>query len=764
MLAMLAGVGVVVARTELPEFDDLIQASYICAGEVPEGQCTPDTAMARLQSDDGNRITVPLDEVPPVVVQAVLAMEDRDFYQHDGVNPEGILRAMFQNVRSRSVQQGGSTITQQYVLNSFKLSRDGGISRKLKEAVLSIKLEQQMSKDEILEGYLNTVFFGRGAYGIGAASRAYFGIDVRAITDPGQAALLAGLIRAPAAAEPSQDAEEATRRRHTGLVAMEEEGYITQEQLEAAEAVPVAEPWVVPLSTVKHVDTLKGADRNNDYMGTDYLPAYIESELKRLDPDRFTEEMIRGGGLRIYTSINYELQRAAWNAVTTNLQNEDDPNTPEWEGDPEASMVAVDEQGLVRAMVGSRHPYEAGVYEANYAVRGNGSEGREPGSTFKPLVLAEAVREGYSLNSRYDAQGTMEFPEWTTDGEPWKVSNYSESDAGVMDLTRATSQSSNTAFAQLMLDLGTDVVDSDGDGSPDSARGPANVAALAERMGVMGGDIPLEQTQPAMVLGTVNATTLEMAGAYSTFANRGVYRTPQIVTRVEQVNDEGETTVLYQRQVQEDRVLSETQADLVTHALQGVVSDGGTGEGAALDRPAAGKTGTSQQNKNAWFAGYVPGMTAVVWMGYPDATYEGEDDPATPAVEKTLWPMNSDGRLVHGRPATGGSIPASIWHDYMEFATANLTGEFVAVTPEQIRNGEVLNEGELLTPEETVPTTPPDDGNGNGNGNGGPDSSLPEITLPTNPGRPGATTTTSRQGTTTTTTSGGGPPSTGPSP
>ncbi len=756
MLAMIAGVGVVVARTELPEATFLEQASYICAGDVGAGGCTADNAMTRLQNDHGNRTNVTLDEVPPVVVQAVLAVEDRDFYQHDGVNPEGIMRAMFQNVRSGSVQQGGSTITQQFVLNSFRLSRDGGVSRKLKEAVLSIKLEQQMSKDEILEGYLNTIFFGRGAYGIAAASRAYFGIDVTQITDPGQAALLAGLIRAPAAAEPTEHPEEAARRRHTGLVAMEEESYITAEQLDLADAIPVAAPWVKPLSAVRNTDTLRGAAAD-DYMGTDYLSWYIESELERIDPERFGgedgDQVIRGGGLRIYTSIDYNAQRAAWQAVTSNL------NLPE---DPQAAMVAVDDQGLVRAMVGNRLPFDPEVNEQNYAVRGNGSSGREPGSTFKPVVLAEALREGYSLNSRYDAQGTMEFEQWMTEGEPWKVSNYSESDAGVMDLTRATSQSSNTAYAQLMLDLGVDPVPTEnGEGQPVTvAAGAQKVAELAERMGVMGGDIPAEQTAPAMVLGTVNATPLEMAGVYSTFMNRGVFRQPSIITRVEQMNEDGgEPIVLYQRQVTEDRVMSETQADLVTHALQAVVDEGGTGEGASLgDIPAAGKTGTSQRNRNAWFAGYVPGLTAVVWMGYPETDYVNPD-----TGRNELWPMNDDGRLVHGRTATGGSFPADIWRDFMEVTAANVTSDFVEVSEEQIRAGETLNEGELQTPSET--TVPPV--------TGGPGWTIPDITLPNLPGGPGptrpngTTTTSAPDGTTTTTESPDptvGPPGTGGGP
>jgi membrane peptidoglycan carboxypeptidase len=358
-------------------------------------------------------------------------------------------------------------------------------------------------------------------------------------------------------------------------------------------------------------------------------------------------------------------------------------------------------------------------------VRGNGSAGREPGSTFKPIVLAEALREGYSLESRFNAQGTMEFdqPEVRDqDGNPWKVSNYSESDAGVMDLVRSTNQSSNTAYAQLMLSLGLDLVDPDGNGKsvPDGAE---KVASLAEQMGVMGGDIPEENTSPAMVLGTVNATPLEMAGVYSTFANRGVHRQPDIITRVEQVDQDGKATVLYQRQVREERVLSETQADLVTHTLQTVLEEGGTAAGANLGKPAAGKTGTSQQNRNAWFAGYVPKLTAVVWMG------------------KELWPMNDEGRLVHGRTATGGSFPAEIWKKFMEAVTANTNDQFVEVTPEQLSSGEAINEGELLTPAEQATSIPPQTG-----------WSIPDISLPGRPGRPGGPGTTAPETTTTTST------------
>jgi penicillin-binding protein 1A len=755
MLALVAGLGVMVAQTELPEPRRFDQASYICAADVKPGdeqaKCTPENAMTRLQNDEGNRTNVTLDEVPDVVKHAVLAVEDRDFYEHDGVNPQGILRALFQNAKAGSVQQGGSTITQQYVLASFIGSREGGLSRKVKEAVLSIKLEQQMSKDEILEGYLNTIYFGRGAYGIAAASRAYFDKDVRELTDPGKAALLAGLIRAPNAAEPTTYPEEAERRRHTALEAMQDEGYITAAQAELSQAVAVDDNWVKPVSKVRQTATLRGASRDDTkYMGMEYVSDFVYSELRRLDPDRFTDEVIRGAGLRVYTSIDYDAQRAAWQAVTSTLFNADNPDTPEYEGDPEAAMVVVDDQGLVRAMVGSRHRYDAETSATNYAFRNEGSGGFQPGSTFKPFVLAQALIEGYSLDSRYNAPAEVEIPEFrNTDGTPWTPQNYSESDAGVMDLVEATRQSSNTAYAQLMADLGTDPVEViGGDGQPltnddgdtlYAPEGPNKVAELVESMGIgAGGGIPAGQRVGPMVLGTFDTTPLEMAGAYATFMNRGVYRQPSVITRVEQVADDGGITVLYERKVDESRILTETQADLVTHTLQQVLESGGTGANANFGKPAAGKTGTANENKAAWFAGYTPGLSAAVWMGYPEADYPGNDDPATEQVEMDRWPMNTSGRLVQGRSATGGSFPAEIWRKFMEVAAADLTGTFPEVSEEALKAGTVLNDEDLRLPSETTTTLPPDT------------REDPGITLPTLP-RPRPTAPTTAPDTTTTT-------------
>jgi penicillin-binding protein 1A len=510
---------------------------------------------------------------------------------------------------------------------------------------------------------------------------------------------------------------------------MREEGYIDAELFEYLDAIAVDATWIRPYTSVQITEVRRGGGQDTaNYMGTDYLPQFIREEVKRIDPVLFTDNKIDRGGLRIYTSLNYDMQRAAWNAVVSTL------DSPE---DPEAALVAVDDQGLIRAMVGSRNPFQATVYENNYALAR-----RQTGSTFKALVLAEAIREGYSLKSRFNAQGLMEFPEWPNpDGSPWEVGNYSETDDGNLDLVAATRESSNTAFAQLMLALGTERVDVDGDGVPQAASGADAVAELAAQMGLGGADgIAEDRRVPSMVLGTAESTPLEMAGVYSTFANRGMYKRPQIVTRVEQVDQDGKNTLLWEYSPQQTPVLTEGQADLVNHALQAVVGEGGTAQGANLGKPTAGKTGTSQENQNAWFAGFVPKLTAVVWMGYPNAgDGSGWDDPETPQFDDALWPMNSKGRLVHGRPVTGGSFPATIWKKFMEQATDGLEDAFNEPTPQQIAFGKVINERDLPLPDE-IPENP-----------GVP----PDITIidpqpgDTRPGQPGQTTTT---GPTTTTT------------
>jgi penicillin-binding protein 1A len=701
MLAALTGVGALFAQTELPEVEALTQSSYFCAADVQPGKCTAQIAMAKMaanveasggDTDKGDRVNLPLEEVPQVVINAVLAVEDRDFFEHQGVDPVGIARALYRDLRGQGVQQGASTITQQYVKAAFDLTREKSVTRKINEAVLSVKLEREMSKEEILEGYLNTIYWGRGAYGVAAASQAYFGIDVR---DPhfgvAEAAFLAGLIRAPNLAEPSKNPGEAARRRHTALEAMREEGYITAEEAEAADAVALTEPYIRPPGSVKLRNTLRGASDPN-YMGTPYVTDYVYQELLRLG---FTDQDITSGGLRVYTSLNYDMQRAAWQAVTGTLV---DPN------DPEASLVAVDDQGLVRAMVGSRRRYDGTEQANNYAVRGLGSEGRQTGSIAKVLALAEAIRRGFSLDSRYNAQGLMTFdsPEaLDAVGKPWEVGNYSESDAGILDLLEATKQSSNTAFAQLMLDLG-----------------PQSVADLAEQLGIGAG----EQLAPnaSMVLGTTGATPLEMAGVYSTFANRGVYKAPEIVTRVERVDQHGKASVVWERQVSQRQVLAPEQADLVTYALRGPLEPGGTGARANLGKPAAGKTGTAQNNWDAWFAGYVPKLTAVVWMGHPQASIPMENVEGVASV-------------------TGGSLPAEIWRRFMEVATEGTSDEFVEPTPEQIEAGTVINEGELLTADETTtttttappPTNPRPGPGGGGGGGGGGGRQTTSTTVPT---------------------------------
>jgi len=657
-VASTGGAAAVVFNIKLPPEEALLQTSFVCAADVTQA-CGPDNAIATFSAEE-DRINVRLEEVPTVMQQAVLATEDRDYYQHGGIDPVGIGRALYNDVRGRGVQQGGSTITQQYVKNVY-LTSERSVVRKMKEAVLAVKLERELDKDEILERYLNTIYFGRGAYGVGAATRAYFNKDVRQIGLP-EASYLAGLIRSPGGADALENPDEAARRRGTVLGAMAEEGYIASADQEAVDATPIETGVITPRDRTG-LGPVKG-NTVDDNIGTKY---FVEA-VRRQVADQYGEDTLYGGGLRIYTTIDFDMQRAAWEAVTSTLDEE---------GDPASALVAVDDHGYVKAMVGGRD-FEA--QQVNLALGADaGGSGRGAGSAFKPFVLAEAIRQGISLNSKFNAPGSLTFPgvQGAKEGEDWKVGNYGGTEQGILDLVDATRVSSNTAYAQLMLEVG-----------------PQNVAVLAERLGVSA-ELPVV---PALVLGSGDVSPLDMAVGFSTFANRGVHNDPIMIAKLEQVDEDGDVDVIDRAVPTGDRVLTEAEADQVTYCLRQVVM-GGTGSSAGFGKPAAGKTGTTQDNKDAWFVGYTPSLTAAVWMGYPDKLPDG-----------TVPTMNSESAVSrsHGlRGVTGGTLPAEIWRKFMRAVTEGVdTGTFEepASFPGRILN-EVLDQTTTTSTRRSTSTT-----------------------------------------------------------
>ncbi|HEX9992151.1 MAG TPA: PBP1A family penicillin-binding protein [Acidimicrobiales bacterium] len=638
-IAGVAGAGYVLSSIPLPPERTPEQTSFICGADVSSG-CGPANAIAELHAEQ-DRVLVDLDDVPGVLVDAVLAAEDRDFFDHGGIDPFGIARAAWADIRDEGRTQGGSTITQQYVKNVY-LSSERTLVRKLKEAVLAVKLERELGKDEILERYLNTVYFGRGAYGVGAAARAWFGKPVDEL-GLAESAYLAGLIRAPESADFSEHPDEATRRRRTVLDAMVQVGTITRQERDQADAVPWTWPWVMPKDETPESTEVTDAAAAAD-------AEYFVEAVRRYLSERYGDARVYGGGLRVYTTIDLRMQQAAVDAVASTL---DEP------GDPAAALVAVDDGGFVRAMVGGN---DFATNQVNLALgRAGGGSGRQPGSTFKAVALAEAVREGYSVLSTFEAPAEITIPEADAGGD-WDVENYDQAEYGTLDLVDATRLSANTVYAQLMVELGAE-----------------NVVRMAHDLGVTA-DL---QPNNSLVLGGGEVSVLDMATAFSTLANEGVHRTPVMVTRVETADGQ----VLESNVPSENVVLTPEESAVVTYCLRQVIADG-TGVAAAFGKEAAGKTGTTSSYRDAWFVGYTPKLTAAVWMGYPDPDAEGNPVPMLD---------------VHGRRVTGGSFPAEMWRAFMEVATEGMdTGEFRE--PEDFQ-GVILNEDLRTTTTEEPPST-----------------------------------------------------------
>lgn len=538
-------------------------------------------------AQDGLRLEVSLDDIDESVVDALLAAEDRRFYDHDGIDPVGIVRALWNNVRHDDLQ-GGSTITQQLVKNVY-LNDDRTISRKVREAILSVKLEQTASKDEILERYLNEVYFGRGAYGIEAASMTYFDIPASDLA-PEQSALLIGLLRSPEALDPTSATDAAKERRDEVLAAMADTGALDADEVEQAQASPV--------------EVL--AEASPTTLSAGVAPHFVEKVRADLIAE-FGEQALYDRGLIVHTTLDIDDQEAAEAAVAKSL---DDPE------DPQAAVVGIDRSGAIRAWVGGRD-FEQLELDL---VSDDAGTGRQPGSTFKPLVLAANFEAGNGAGQQFAAPAeiTLDIPP-----EPWTVQNAGGGGFGTLSLFEGTVNSVNTVYAQALAQVGPDAV-----------------ADVAKRMGV---DRQLD-AQPSIALGTEEVSPLELATVYSTFSRSGERIDPYRYTKVESRDGD----VLWELEEPEsNQAIEANVADTVSHVLSEVPKRG-TATRAALDRPMAAKTGTTQRNADAWLAGYTPEYTAIVWVGDADGN-EAMDE-------------------VDGERVFGGSIPAQIWHDYMSVA------------------------------------------------------------------------------------------------
>lgn len=606
-------------------------------GSIPLPDALPGLQSSKVLASDGqliallhaeeDRTIVPLSEMAKSLQDAVVATEDRDFYSHPGVSTRGILRAMFTNVRSGRLAQGGSTITQQYVRNAFaSVGKERTILRKLREAALSVKLERRFSKSKILEFYLNTVYFGRGAYGAEAAARAYFKKSARDLTIT-ESAYLAGVIRSPQRYQPEDGPEVATRIRDIVLDDMVRVDYLKRAEAEALKKEKVEFVLGTPAS---------GQTR----------AAFFVEYVRRILGEDFglSDGEILGGGLQIHTTLDLRMQDAAEAAVSTTLDRPDDP---------EVALVAMDRDGNVRSMVGGRdvsNPERARQFNFAYQ-KGGQVGGRQPGSAFKPFTLAAFVDAGKSVNSTFLAPGSIVIPSKQCkdkDGSSWDVSNYDVADHGQLSVLDATAGSINTVYAQ-MVDL----------------VGPRRVSQLANLSGISS-ELP---AVCSIALGTLPVTPLEMSRAFVTFATRG--RRPDVVAVTKIVGRGGR--VIAERQPAFEQVIKENVADTVNHALQQVVVRG-TGRSAAIGRPAAGKTGTTENHVDAWFAGYTPDLVAVVWIGYPPK------DGKIPEMTN-----------VRGREVVGGRFPAVIWKKFMSevlkdtkassFHGPSLDGEVVVPSP-----------------------------------------------------------------------------------
>lgn len=541
---------------------------------------------------DQNRLPIDINKVPQNLQNAFIAAEDNRFYEHIGIDPIGIFRAIFANLTNRGIAQGGSTITQQLAKNAF-LSQEQTLKRKIQEAMLALEIEHKYSKKEILEMYMNQIYFGQGAYGIQTAAKTYFNKDVNELTLT-QCAMLAGLPKSPNYYSPFNNLNEAKKRKNVVLDQMVKYGYISAAEAEDA----------------KNQDL--GLSKSHQSKEADEYASFIDYVSQQV-AKKYGDDALYKEGLKIYTTMDVDKQHAAVRAMRNLPNNYTDENGLT---QPQAAIVSIDPKtGHILAMVGGRG--QDSFNRASMAVR-------QPGSAFKPFVYLTALQHGMT-------------PDTTMDDQPvtygsWSPKNAGGSYSGTMTLSDALAHSVNTIAVQLADKVGT-----------------KNIIANAKKMGIT--TLDAKDDNLAMALGglTKGVTPLEMASAYGTFANKGVHVKPTAIVKI--LDRDGnvlEDASTLEKEETKTRVISEREAYEMTTMLEGVI-DHGTGTAAAIGRPAAGKTGTTDDNKDAWFVGYTPDIVTAVWIG---------DDTGS----------HSLGEIY------GGTIPAEIWKDYMSSATSDESG------------------------------------------------------------------------------------------
>lgn len=571
-------------------FEDLPDASKILARDGAE------VGLLGIEQRDPVR----LDQLPTHVTRAVLAAEDADFYSHSGVDPSAVFRAMINSARGQT--QGGSTITQQLAKLNY-VGSDRTFFRKLKEVLYASKLEGKYSKDQLLERYLNQVYFGEGAYGIALASQAFFDVPPEKLT-PAQAAMLAGKIRSPNGLDPYKDPATVQSRRDQVLRNMGKHGWLGGAELESAMASPLG------LGPRK----AGGRGVGSASKAPDFV-AFVGREAAKIDALGSTEDARRlqafTGGYTIETTVDLKATDAAVESVKAILGAANDPTT---------AIASVEPgNGAIRVLFGGLDPN----LEFDPASQGR----RQPGSSFKPFVYLAMLKAGIDPRSQFDSSSPQTL---RCNNAPWTVNNFEGEGRGMIDVEEAMTRSVNVVFAQMMTKV-----------SPGDVRDVAVKAGISREA--------LTPPECAMALGGLRngVSPLEQATAFATFAAKGVAAEPYAIVRIKDRRGK----VVYERRPKTTQAFRDKEAGVVNAALKRVV-EGGTGTAAAIGRPLAGKTGTSENFGNAWFVGYTPQLSTAVWVGRP----EGDT------------PM----RGVRGINVTGGSFPARIFSQYMKAALAGV--------------------------------------------------------------------------------------------